>query len=135
MPARGATYPMSQAENPPAQSAKTSDAAESALTMDGDGIVVDWGPEAEAIFGWSRADAVGKKLSALIIPERQRESHEQGLKRFLVSRRGALLDRAIEIVMLHRDGREFPVEVRISSEITKDGWRFPTSARRIDEQK
>jgi PAS domain S-box-containing protein len=133
--AEGTFYPMTRSEKPAAQSPQPSTDPESALTMDGDGVVVEWSPQAEAIFGWDRAEAVGKRLSALIIPERQREAHELGLKRFLISRRGALLDRAIEIVMLHRDGREFPVEVRISSAMTNDGWRFPTTARRIDEQK
>jgi PAS domain S-box-containing protein len=99
------------------------------LVMDGDGLIVEWTAAAERIFGWQRAEALGRRLSELIIPERNRAVHEAGLKRFVAGGRGALLDRPMEIVVLHRDGREFPVEMRISGEQTRDGWRFPTWAR------
>ncbi len=104
-------------------------AADTTLVMDGGGLVVEWTAAAERIFGWTRAEAVGQRLSELIIPERHREMHEAGLKRFLATGRGALLGRPIEIVALNRDGREFPIELRITGEQTRDGWRFATSAR------
>jgi two-component system cell cycle sensor histidine kinase/response regulator CckA len=102
-----------------------------ALAMDGAGIVVDWSTEAEQQFGWSRHEAIGRKLSELIIPERHRAVHEAGLKHFMTSKgRGALLDRKLDLVMLHRDGREFPLSITIGSEESGDKHLFPTFIER-----
>jgi PAS domain S-box-containing protein len=114
------TDPGNHSSRPPA------DTSTPAFVMDGNGIVVEWGAQAEATFGWSRDQAVGRRLSELVIPERHRASHEAGLKRFLTAGRGALLDRPLELAMLHRDGREFSLAIRIGSEKTPDGFRFPT---------
>ncbi len=95
-------------------------------------MVVEWTGVAEGIFGWSRAEATGKKLSALIIPERHRGAHETGLKRFLAGGPGALLDRTLEIIAIDHAGREFTVEIRITAEKSDFGYRFATSARRVE---
>jgi hypothetical protein len=44
---------------------------------------------------------------------------------------GALLDRAIEIIAIDREGREFKVEIRIAAKRVGDDYRFATSARRL----
>jgi two-component system cell cycle sensor histidine kinase/response regulator CckA len=95
--------------------------------MDGDGLIVAWSPRAEARFGWSQPEAIGKKLSDLIIPARHRATHEAGLAHFMKGGSpGAFLNRALKITMLHRDGHEFDVSIRIGSETTSNGQRFPT---------
>ncbi|HVA80181.1 MAG TPA: PAS domain-containing protein [Candidatus Binataceae bacterium] len=102
-----------------------------AFVMDGAGIVVQWNSEAEAMFGWLRNEAVGRRLSELIIPERNRAVHEAGLKHFMSAKgRGALLNRKLDLVMLHRDGREFSLGITIGSEETADIRRFPTYIER-----
>jgi PAS domain S-box-containing protein len=107
-------------------------ASSTVLVMDGAGMVVEWTRDAEAIFGWPRAEAIGKKLSALIIPERLRAAHEAGLKYFLVGGPGTLIDRTLQIVAIDRAGREFDVELRITAEKSERGYRFAASARRVE---
>ena len=95
--------------------------------MDGDGLVVEWSAQAEKLFGWSRSEAVGHRLSDLIIPAQNRAAHEAGLKHFMKGgSKGAFLNRPLDITMLHRDGHEFPVSIQIGSETTPDGACFPT---------
>lgn len=106
-------------------------ASPNVLAMDGAGMVVEWTRDAEAIFGWPRADAIGQRLSALIIPERLRAAHEAGLKYFLNGGPGRLIDQKIQIVAIDRAGREFNVELRITAEKSDHGHRFATSARRV----
>jgi two-component system cell cycle sensor histidine kinase/response regulator CckA len=106
--------------------------AAAALVMDGGGLVVEWSAEAERLFGWARADAIGRRLSELIIPARHRAAHEAGLKQFMAGGPGALLGRAVRISAIDRGGREFDVEVRITAHQTSDGYRFATSARQLD---
>src|SRR4029077_6716262 len=45
------------------------------IGMDAAGIITDWNVQAEQIFGWSRQEAIGRPLSAAIIPPQQREAH------------------------------------------------------------
>ncbi|MFT5324794.1 MAG: two-component system sensor histidine kinase/response regulator [Planctomycetaceae bacterium] len=82
--------------------------------MDAEGTIIDWNPQAEVIFGWKAEDALGQTLADTIIPERFRERHFAGLKRFLETGEGSVIQRRLELVALHRSGKEFPVEVTIS---------------------
>ena len=85
------------------------------VAMDQDGAIVDWNPQAENIFGWKRAEVMGKSLSDIIIPERMRTQHLSGLVHYLHTGEGPLLNRRIEVPALRRDGQEFPVELTIST--------------------
>lgn len=99
--------------------------------MDSAGIVIQWSAQAEKLFGWTDAEAIGRRLSELIIPERNRAVHEAGLKRFMQGgSQGTLLNRPLDITMLHRDGHEFELSVRIGSQATSTGRRFPAYVTR-----
>jgi PAS domain S-box-containing protein len=85
------------------------------VAMDQDGAIVDWNPQAENIFGWKRDEVIGKPLSDIIIPQRVRNQHLQGLVHYLHTGEGPLLNRRIEMQALRRTGQEFPVELTIST--------------------
>ena len=89
-------------------------ALDAVVVMRRDGTVAAWNDVAERTFGWSAAEAIGERMSALIIPDRYRDAHEHGLTRYLETGEGQLLDRHIEISAVHRDGRELPVELSIT---------------------
>src|SRR5439155_1171940 len=38
------------------------------VSMDAAGVIIDWNPQAEAIFGWSRAEAIGRPVAETIVP-------------------------------------------------------------------
>ena len=110
-------------------------ALDAVITMGPSGLISDWNAQAERMFGWSRAEAVGQQMSATIIPERYRERHEQGLKKFLATGEGPVLNRRIEISALHRDGRELPVELTISPARVGEHWTFSAFIRDCTDQK
>lgn len=89
-------------------------ALDAVVTMDGTGAIVGWSPQADQVFGWTRADTLGRPLADTIIPERYRDAHRAGLKRFLATGEGPVLNSRLEITALHRDGREFPIELSIT---------------------
>ena len=103
--------------------------------MDSSGLITDWNAQAEATFGWLRSEAMGQMLSQTIIPESYRDAHERGLRHFLASGEGPVLNKRIEITGLHRDGREFPVELTISAMGRGGTHRFAAFARDITERK
>ena len=57
---------------------------------------------------------MGRELAELIIPERLREDHRSGMRRYIESGVARVLNKRIEMSALHRDGREFPVELAIT---------------------
>lgn len=97
--------------------------------MDGEGNVVEWDDVSEAIFGWTREEALGTKLSELIIPPDQRAIHEYGLMRYKATGQGKFIGKPLQIVTLNRSGGEVPIAITISMERDGDGYRFPTVAR------
>jgi PAS domain S-box-containing protein len=89
-------------------------ALDAVAAMDRRGNVTDWNPQAEIVFGWTAAEALGRPLAELIIPERLRAAHWAGLSRYLAFGHGPILGRRVEMPALHRDGHEFPVELTVT---------------------
>jgi PAS domain S-box-containing protein len=104
------------------------------IQMDQAGIVRDWNSQAESIFGWSRAEAVGRPLAALIIPEQHRASHASGVRRFLETGDGPLLDNRIEIEAQRRDGSKLTVELSITAFRRRDDTVFNGFLRDMTEK-
>ncbi len=104
------------------------------VTISEDGAVTDWNPKAESMFGWQRDDVLGQKLSDLIIPQRYREAHENGLKRFLKTGEGPALNKRLDLFALRRSGEEFPVELTISPIRVGDVYEFSAFLRDVSEQ-
>ncbi|MES2263205.1 MAG: response regulator [Pseudomonadota bacterium] len=89
-------------------------ALDAVVRMDTGGRIVGWNSQAESIFGWSRAEALGQPLEATIIPPRYRQQHRDGMQRYVAGGKGAVLDRRVELHALRRDGSEFPIELAIT---------------------
>ncbi len=99
------------------------------------GVVINWNKQAEIIFGWTYSNAFGQNLHDLIIPEKYREQHINGIKNFLATKQPTILNTRIEITALHRDGHEFPIELTISPIIYKGQYQFSAFVRDISDQK
>jgi two-component system sensor histidine kinase UhpB len=72
-------------------------ALDAVIVMGEDGLIVGWNAIAEKVFGWSEREAIGRELSELIIPHRFREAHQRGVKRYVETGNGPLLNRRVEI--------------------------------------
>jgi PAS domain S-box-containing protein len=99
-------------------------ALDAVIVMRADGSIAEWNARSTEMFGWSRDEAVGRDMAELIIPERYREPHAQGLRRFLETGEEGYLGRRIELTGLHRSLGEFPVELRISPVELDGGTAF-----------
>ena len=95
-------------------SAVLATAADGFISIDEDGLVIEWNARSEEMFGWTREEVVGRPLSASIVPERYRGAHESGVRRFAVTGESHLAGREVELVAVHRDGREFPISLTMS---------------------
>ena len=73
-------------------------ALDAVISMDAAGVITDWNAQAANIFGWSREEALGRRVSETVIPTRDRAAHEDGLRHFLASGEGQILNRRIEMM-------------------------------------
>ena len=85
------------------------------VTMDADGIVIEFNAAAERTFGYTKAEAIGRALADLIIPPPLRDAHTAGLAHYLATGAGPLLGKLIEITAVRSDGSEIPVELAITA--------------------
>lgn len=105
------------------------------ISMDEDGLVTYWNPSAETMFGVAREDAMGRAVANLIVPERLRAAHLEGLRRFLGTGEASVLDQRIELAGLRADGTEFPTEMTISAFRDERQWTFHAFIQDISERK
>lgn len=105
------------------------------VVIDHDGNIIEWNPRAEQIFGWSRTEAIGKELAETIVPYALRESHRQGMAHYLRTGVGPILNKQLELMALHRNGHEFPVELSISPLKTSGALTFCGFITDITESK
>ena len=103
--------------------------------MDEAGAVTEWNREAERLFDRSRAEALGRQLSELIIPARYRDAHEAGLRRFLHAGDAKVINQRLELTALRADGSEFSVELTIGALQLDGGHFFSAFLHDISERK
>lgn len=105
------------------------------IAIDADDRIIDWNPQAEGIFGWSREEILGCILSDTIVPYSHRAAHQTGLQNHLRTGTGKLLNRRVELTALRRDGSEFPIELSIAR-LNHDGKaQFSAYVRDISERR
>jgi PAS domain S-box-containing protein len=104
------------------------------VQMDDTGTVIEWNPQAENIFGWRRDDAMGKRLADLVIPDRYRTRHNEGLARFLHTGKASVLGRRLEIEAVRRDGREIKIELSVTALHRRQGYVFNAFVRDLTDK-
>ena len=76
---------------------------------------------AKKIFGWARDEVIGQSLVDLVVPASQRSAYETGMKKFVEGDDEGIKHSFFEIEARHRDGREFPTEVVITTLTNAEG--------------
>ncbi len=89
------------------------------VTVDVDGRVLEWNRHAAELFGYSREEALGTNLAELIVPERYRERHREGLRRAGAASETDTITSRLIVEAVRRDGSELPVEVSLT--VVRDG--------------
>ncbi len=93
------------------------------INIDEEGNVIAWSDQATKIFGYTHEETIGKSMGDFIVPPQHRAAHDRGMKHFLKTGEGPVLNKRIEITGFDKVGREFPIELSISP-IKMDGKYF-----------
>ena len=110
-------------------------ALDAVITIDLSGNITEWNPQAEMLFGFKKEEVLGRNMASLIIPEKYRKGHTEGMKRFRKTGETRVSNKRIEISGLHKDGREFPIEISIKPVSVEGKTFFSAFARDITQRK
>jgi two-component system sensor kinase FixL len=108
---------------------------DSIIAMDANGLVTEFNPAAEVAFGYSRAEVIGKRLADLIVPDRFREAHIAGLKRYVETGEEHVIGKRLELPARRKDGSEFQSELTITRSDASGIPAFTGVLRDITERK
>jgi PAS domain S-box-containing protein len=84
------------------------------VLADANGRIVSWNTAAERLFGYTEGEILGQPLT-IIMPDRYREDHLRGLEQVKAIGGSTQTGRTIELYGLRKDGREFPIELSLST--------------------
>ncbi|MCF6283179.1 MAG: EAL domain-containing protein [Candidatus Polarisedimenticolaceae bacterium] len=96
------------------------------MTIDAEGLIVEFNPAAEKTFGYKRKNIIGCDMAELVIPSEDREAHRNGMARYLTTGEPRRLGKRTEIMAMRADGSHFPAELAIT-EIDVGGERLFTA--------
>jgi len=99
------------------------------------GVIMDWSPQAEALTGWTREEALGIKAVELVVPEPDRAAHRQRSALFLQEAAAGATGMRYETRALHRDRHEFMVEVSLTVLRRGDGYIVNAFIRDITQRR
>ena len=108
-------------------------APDAIISINSRGNIIYWNKSAERLFGFSKYEILGSSLTK-IIPRRFRNDHVEGLNKALTSSKSEINGKAIQLIGLHKYGREFPVEITLSSGFTDNMRYFTGIIRDITER-
>jgi PAS domain S-box-containing protein len=83
------------------------------IAIDDSGKVIEWNRAAENIFGFPEKEMLGSSLN-MVIPERYRNLHDQGLERVNSGGEQHVIGKAVRLEGKRKDGSEFPLELTVS---------------------
>jgi len=105
------------------------------ITVDRDGNVIEWNPQAEATFGLGAREVIGHPLPPAIIPERIHAVMLRMLARYRNGGHGARLRRRMESNARRANGEHFPVEITIDPIGSGADQTFTAFVRDISERR
>lgn len=94
------------------------------VVIDEAGLIRDFSPAAERMFGWQAAEVTGKNVS-LLMPAPYRSAHDDYLERYYRTGERRIIGKGRVVVGERKDGSTFPIELAVG-EMQAEGQRFFT---------
>ncbi len=112
----------------------TGSARDAIVMMDPRGLVSFWNPAAEATFGWTASEMLGRPLHDFIAAETLRHRFRDAYPAFWATGNGPAVGQTLELPARCRDGAEITVELSISA-VSLDGeWHAVGVLRDVTER-
>jgi len=112
----------------------TESATDAIVSIDKEDNIVLWNQTAEKMFGYAAAEAIGNKVT-ILMPEKYRAAHKKGISRYVSTGKSKVIGTNHEVTARRKDGKEFPVELSLSSWERKDDIFFTAIIRDITRRR
>jgi len=109
-------------------------ATDAIISANSDGEIQSWNKASENILGYSEDEVLGGPLT-VIIPEKYRDLHQQGIERVAKGGPHHVIGNSVELSGLHKDGHEIPIELSLSTWTVKNKVFYSGIIRDITERK
>jgi len=113
-----------------------SEASHDALVMiDSSDQILFWSWAAERMFGFTKEEALQRKLHDIIVTDEDRTKAHEGLKNFIRYGTGPVVGTVMELTAVRKDGKHFPVERSVAAFQVGSKWYAVGTIRDITERK
>ena len=102
--------------------------ADGIITIDDRGIIENFNPSAEKLFGYGKEEVIGQNVS-MLMGDSHRAKHDGYIRRYLETNEARVINIGREVQGRCKDGRHFPFELTVS-EISLNGQRMFTGVVR-----
>lgn len=110
-------------------------AQDAIICIDDKGVISIWNKSAEKVFGYSEREITGQPVT-IIIPDRYKKQHDDGLKKFLKTGEFSVTGKTIEVYGKNKKGIEVPIEMSLTAQKTeKEKTIFTAIIRDLTERK
>lgn len=109
-------------------------AADGIIVIDSRGVVLNFSPSAQRIFGFTAEEMIGAKVERLM-GEPMRSQHDGYLKRYFETGERRVVGRNREVYGLRKDGTEFPLELAVGEAMLGEERIFVGIIRDITKRK
>lgn len=103
------------------------------ITADDKGVIQTFNPAAQRLFGYSKAEAIGKNV-AMLMPHTHASRHDEYLNAYHKTRIPKVVGNSRKLEAVHRDGSLISIELRVSDVMSQNGKTFLAVIRDIREQ-
>jgi PAS domain S-box-containing protein len=97
--------------------------ADGIITIDAQGIVTDYNPAAENIFGYSKEEVIGRNVS-MLMPSPLAQQHDGHLHKHLGKPERPIAVNGREVLGKHKEGRHLPLQLSVGKANTTSGTVF-----------
>jgi PAS domain S-box-containing protein len=104
------------------------------IQLNESGEVIEWNPQAEVIFGWSRQEALGRNLTDLYLPKDHQPRSFAMSARLRDPEHGKGVGERFEFEAVRKDGRRITVETSLTALHRREGYVFNGFVRDLTEK-
>ena len=107
---------------------------EGVITIDAASKIVVVNKEVQHIWGYTQEELIGKRVE-LLMPEKYRERHAQGLQQYIETGVPQVMGNRLELEGLKKNGSVFPLEIRMAETTVGDQLLFTAAVRDVTDRK